>query len=257
MACLACAQQPWVGIGWVIWMMAKVLYVWNREKKKVKEKTSGKEETKKRKERMVPVPFPACLSLSLSLVDSIPVERTCVFLSLSALIFSSSYLIMMTASFPRSGFSSYSCWIRPGFIYLRCLWRKWWRTVDERTQPVECQVNSNLIQSLVCLFNQNTLLYTYVGLYMVDVTPNNKPLVLFCTALTTWRPSGWLGLRADLTGYIFLFRMTPIWVYTCGLYIVSASHYMCCSRKDQIPQSVIHFPGRVVYIFAYLHIFTI
>ena len=43
------------------------------------------------------------LFLSLSLVDSIPVERTCVFL-LSSFLSSSSYLVMMTASFPRSGF---------------------------------------------------------------------------------------------------------------------------------------------------------
>jgi hypothetical protein len=56
------AQQPWVGIGWVIWMMAKVLYVWNREK--VKEKTSGKEETKKEKNGWFQFPF-RHVSLSL------------------------------------------------------------------------------------------------------------------------------------------------------------------------------------------------
>jgi hypothetical protein len=61
---------------------------------------------------MARVPFPACLLSLLSLVDSIPVERTCVFLIFFFFFLfsfgspSSSYLVMMTASFPRSGFSS-------------------------------------------------------------------------------------------------------------------------------------------------------
>jgi hypothetical protein len=63
---------------------------------------------------MARVPFPACLLSLLSLVDSIPVERTCFFLIFFFFFFflfsfgspSSSYLVMMTASFPRSGFSS-------------------------------------------------------------------------------------------------------------------------------------------------------
>ena len=246
--------KVWWWPAWRVWCTTAL--GWNRvghlddgESAMWKKRQVGRRK-QKRKERMVPVPFPACLSL-FGWFDS-GREDLCLSLSFS------SHLFFFLSHNDDCLFSAFRLFILAAgyaqdlFIYVA------FEENDDgpltSAQPVECQVNSNLIHSKV-LFVCSTKTHCCIRGSMVDVTSNNKPL-LFCTTLTTWWPSGWLGLRTDLTGYIFLFRMTPIWVYTWELYIVSASHYMC-SRKDQIPQSVIHFPGRVVYCRACTYTFSL
>jgi hypothetical protein len=207
---------------------------------------------------MVPVPFPACLSLSLWLIRFR--SRGLVSFSLSF----SSHLFFFLSHNDDCLFSAFRLFIlAAGYAQDLFIYVAFEENDDGPSTSAHNPSNVKSTRTLStvksCLFVQpKHIVVLHTWGYMVDVTPNNKPLVLFCTALTTWRPSGWLGLRTDLTGYIFLFRMTPIWVYTCGLYIVSASHYMCCSRKDQIPQSVIHFPRSCgIYFRVPIHIFTI
>ena len=131
--------------------------------KKWKKRQVGRRK-QKRKERMVPVPFPACLSL-FGWFDS-GREDLCLSLSFS------SHLFFFLSHNDDCLFSAFRLFILAAgyaqdlFIYV-AFWRKWWRTVDERTQPVECQVNSNLIHSKV-LFVCSTKIHcctTYVGLY--------------------------------------------------------------------------------------------